>query len=146
MAPKNTEIMATMVRQKLVESRLNFALDETPYAMRILLRKTFVKDSVRLAGDTDQETLTQQPQQAMLEEARARIMDLEHARKLMANRATCSEERLQRAEARMQELEHHVIETSNSVRSLEEQLSKAKEHILELSGQIEQDRVRRLGA
>ena len=97
-----------MVRQKLVESGLNFALDEMPYAMRIVLRKTFVKNSVRLAGDADWETLTQQPQQAMLEEARARIMDLEQARKLMANRATCSEEKLQKAEARTQELEHYA--------------------------------------
>ena len=100
MAPKNTEIMATMIRQRLLESGLNFVLDETPYAMRILLRKTFVKDSARLARDTDQETLIQQPQQAMLEEARAKIMDLEHARKLMANRMTCSEDNLQKAEAR----------------------------------------------
>ena len=50
MSPKNTEIMATMIRQRLVESGLTFALDEMPYAMRILLRKTFVKDSVRQQG------------------------------------------------------------------------------------------------
>ena len=106
-----------------------------------MLRKTFIKDSVRQAGDTDQETLTQQPQHAMLEEARARIMDLEHAEKLMANRASSSEDKLQRAEARMQELERYVIETSNSARSLKEQLSKANEQILGLSGQIEHDRV-----
>ena len=110
MAPKNAESMATVIRQRLLESGLNFALDETPFAMRILLRKTFVRDFARLTRDTDHETLTQQPQQAMLEEARAKIMDLEHARKLMANRATCSEERLQRAEARTQELEHYAID------------------------------------
>ena len=139
MAPKNAESMATVIRQRLVESGLNFALDETPFAMRILLRKTFVRDS-RLTRDTDQETLIQQPQQAMLEEARAKIMELEHARKLMTNRAACSEERSQKAEARMQELEHYAIETSNSARSLDEQLAKANEQILELSGQLEQEK------
>ena len=53
MVPKNTEIMANMVRQKLVESGLNFNLSETPYAMTIMLRKSFVKEHQRARVCTD---------------------------------------------------------------------------------------------
>ena len=101
MAPK-TEVMVNRIRQSLIDSGLNYATSESLYSMKILLRKTFMKDLVRQAGDTD--LVTQQPQQGMLEEAKARIRDLEQAQKLIASRASSSVDKLQIAENRMQEL------------------------------------------
>ena len=98
-------------------------------------------NSVRQTPFTGQETLAQQPQHNVLEEARLRILGLENAEKLMANRACNSEAKLQRAEGRIQELECYALETFNGSQNLEEQLSKTKGKILRLMGQLEQDRV-----
>ena len=136
MAPVKTEVMASRIKQSLIESGLNYEVCENPYSMKILLRKSFVRDLARQAGGTN----LQQPQHAMLEEAKARIRDLEQAQKLIADRESSSVNKLQIAEHRMQELERCAIEASNSARSLEERLSKADEQIRDLLGQIERDR------
>ena len=140
MAPVKTEVMASRIKQSLIESGLNYEVCENPYSMKILLRKSFVRDLARQAGGTDLETRMQQPQHGMLEEAKARIRDLEQAQKLIADRESSSVNKLQIAEHRMQELERCAIEASNSARSLEERLSKADEQIRDLLGQIERDR------
>ena len=114
-----------------------------------MLRKSFVKEqqrarictddwgqeivggnSARQTPRTGQDTLTQEPQHNVLEEARLKILSLENAEKLMASRACSREAMLQRAEIRIQELERCVLETSKSSQSLEEELSKAKGNIL----------------
>ena len=66
-------------------------------------------NSARQTPRTGQDTWTQQPQHNVLEEARLRILGLENAEKLMANRACNSEAKLQRAEIRIQELEHCAL-------------------------------------
>ena len=114
-----------------------------------MLRKSFVKEhqrarvctddwgqeivggnSARQTPRTGQDTLTQQPQHNVLEEARLRILGLENTEKLMASRACNREAKQQRAEIRIQELERCALETSKGLQSLEEDLSKAKGNIL----------------
>ena len=143
---RNSQIEAearfTVLRQNLIDTGLNFVINESPYSAKILLKKSLVRDHVvgvvntlEQAAQTGQEPVTQ-PLRHELEEARARILNLENTELYLVDRTRSSESNLGRAIARIQELEHAALDTSVRSQSLEEQLSKAREDLLAQTKQI----------
>ncbi len=152
MAPKSqtaAEANFTILRQRLVDSGLNYQLYESRYSVRILLKKSLVKEWGHKVGDEnstvqtahiDQDSLTQHLRHE-LEEARVKIIELENTKLHLDDRMRNSESSLGRAVARTQELEHAALETSERSQSLQEQLSKAREDLLAQAKQIGQNKV-----
>ena len=94
-----------------------------------------VVNTLEQTAQTGQEPVTQ-PLGHELEEARARILNLENTELYLVDRTRSSENNLGKAIARIQELENAALDTSVRSQSLEEQLSRAREDLLAQAKQV----------